>query len=69
MDFESGKGYNELKIGETASFSKTITETATVAEKIEEKRWIGMDLTWTNQHGKCVAEGKAVVIPPSHRAV
>ncbi|MFO7986997.1 MAG: MaoC family dehydratase [Desulfatiglandaceae bacterium] len=140
MDIELGKGYNELKIGETASFSKTITETdvslfagisgdfnplhmneafarrtsfkariahgavaqsligpvlgmklpglgtvlvelscrfkaptffndtitarATVARKIEEKQWIGMDLKWTNQHGTSVAEGKAVVIPP-----
>ncbi|MFP4085461.1 MAG: MaoC family dehydratase [Desulfobacteraceae bacterium] len=139
MDFELGKGYNELKIGETASFSKTITETdvclfagisgdfnplhmneayarqtsfkarvahgalpqgliapvlgmklpglgtvlveivcrfkaptffndtitatATVAEKMEEKWWVGMDLKWTNQHGATVAEGKAVVIP------
>ncbi|MCF8083321.1 MAG: MaoC family dehydratase [Deltaproteobacteria bacterium] len=140
MDFELGKGYNELTIGETASFSKTITETdiclfagisgdfnplhmnevyakqtsfkariahgaltqgliapvlgmklpglgtvvveiscrfkaptffndtitatATVAEKMEEKRRIGMDLKWTNQHGATVAEGKAVVLPP-----
>jgi acyl dehydratase len=140
MDFELGKGYNELEIGETAGFSKTITETdvslfagisgdfnplhmneafarqtafktriahgalaqgliapvlgmklpglgtllveitcrfkaptffgdtitatATVAEKIEEKEWVVMALEWTNQNGKQVAEGKAVVIPP-----
>ena len=141
MDFELGKGYNVLEIGETASFSKTITETdvslfagisgdfnplhmneafarktafkkriahgalaqgliapvlgmklpglgtllveitcrfkaptffgdtitatATVAEKIAEKEWVVMDLEWINQDNKRVAEGKAVVIPPS----
>jgi acyl dehydratase len=141
MDFELGKGYNELEIGERASFSKTITETdvslfagisgdfnplhmnevyakgtpfktriahgalaqgliapvlgmklpglgtllveitcrfkaptffgdtitatATVAEKIEDKQWVVMDLKWSNQEGKSVAEGQAVVIPPS----
>ena len=27
MDFELGKGYDELQIGEEASFTKTITET------------------------------------------
>ncbi|MDZ7698681.1 MAG: MaoC family dehydratase [Deltaproteobacteria bacterium] len=141
MDFELGKGYNELEIGESARFSKTITETdvslfagisgdfnplhmneayarqtafkariahgalaqgliapvlgmklpglgtllveitcrfkaptffgdtitatATVAEKIEDKQWVVMELKWTNQEGKSVAEGQAVVIPPS----
>ena len=140
MEFEVGKGYDELQIGEEASFSKTITETdvylyagisgdfnplhmneayakrsrfkarvahgglpqsliapvigtmlpglgtvlveikcrfkaptlfgdtitakASVAEKIEAKRWVRMDLTWTNQRGETIAEGEAVVIPP-----
>jgi len=141
MKFEMGKSYDELKIGEEASFSKTITETdvylfagisgdfnpvhvneeyakqtpfktriahgalpesliapvlgmklpglgtvaveitcrfksptffgdtitakAMVAEKIEDKRWVRMALTWTNQRGETVAEGEAVVIPPA----
>jgi 3-hydroxybutyryl-CoA dehydratase len=140
MDFELGKSYDELHIGEEASFTKTITETdvylfagisgdfnpmhvneefakmtpfktriahgalpqsliapvlgtklpglgtvaveiscrfkaptffgdtvtakATVSEKMEEKRWVRMALTWTNQRGEKIAEGEAVVIPP-----
>jgi len=140
MDLELGKSYDQLKIGEEASFSKTITETdvylfagisgdfnpihlneefakltpfktriahgalpqsliapvlgmklpglgtiaveincrfkaptffgdtitarARVKEKLEEKRWVRMELTWTNQRGETVALGEAVVIPP-----
>ena len=140
MEFELGKGYDQLQIGEEASFSKTITETdvylfagisgdfnplhlneefarltpfktriahgalpqsliarvlgmmlpglgtiaveircrfkaptffgdtvtakARVAEKLEDKRWVRMVLTWTNQREETIAEGEAVVIPP-----
>jgi len=140
MNFELGKRYEELKIGEEASFSKTITETdvylfagisgdfnplhvneeyakqtpfktriahgalpqsliapvlgmklpglgtaaleitcrfkaptffgdtitakAKVAEKIEDKKWVRMALTWTNQTGEIVGEGTALVAPP-----
>ena len=140
MDFELGKSYDQLQIGEEASFSKTITETdvylfagisgdfnpmhvneefakltpfktriahgalpqsliapvlgmklpglgtvaveincrfkaptffgdtitakARVKEKLEEKRWVRMELIWTNQRGDTVALGEAVVIPP-----
>ena len=140
MEFELGKGYDQLQIGEEASFSKTITETdvylfagisgdfnplhlneefarltpfktriahgalpqsliasvlgmilpglgtiaveircrfkaptffgdtvtakARVAEKLEDKRWVRMLLTWTNQRDEIIAEGEAVVIPP-----
>ena len=46
-------------------FGDTITATAKVAEKIEEKQWVRMALTWTNQRGETVAEGETVVIPPS----
>jgi 3-hydroxybutyryl-CoA dehydratase len=42
----------------------TITATATVAERIQEKRWVRMDLHWTNQRGESVAAGEAVVVPP-----
>ena len=42
----------------------TITANARVAEKIEDKRWVRMVLTWTNQREEIVAEGEAVVIPP-----
>ncbi len=140
MEFEVGKSYDQLKIGEEASFTKTITETdvylfagisgdfnplhldeeyakrtpfkariahgalpqsliarvlgmmlpglgtiaveircrfkaptffgdtvtakARVAEKLEDKRWVRMILTWTNQREETIAEGEAVVIPP-----
>ncbi len=45
-------------------FGDTITATARVAEKIEKKQWVRMALSWTNQHGKSIAEGEAVVMPP-----
>jgi len=45
-------------------FGDTITATATVAEKIQDKRWVRMDLHWTNQRGETVAAGEAVVVPP-----
>jgi len=45
-------------------FGDTITATARVKEKIENKRWVRMTLTWVNQRGETVAEGEAVVIPP-----
>lgn len=46
-------------------FGDTITATARVAEKLQEKKWVRMDLSWTNQQGILVAEGEAVVMPPS----
>lgn len=45
-------------------FGDTITATARVAEKMEEKRWVRMALQWTNQNGNLVAEGEAIVKPP-----
>jgi len=45
-------------------FGDTITAKASVVEKIATKRWIKLRLSWTNQKGKVVAEGEAVVIPP-----
>jgi acyl dehydratase len=140
MHFEKGKVYEELEIGETASFSKTITETdiylfagisgdfnpmhvnevyaqqtpfkariahgplsqsliapvlgtklpglgtvalelftrfrapvyagdtvtamAEITEKLENKKWVRLKLTWINQNQKLVAEGEALVMPP-----
>jgi 3-hydroxybutyryl-CoA dehydratase len=46
-------------------FGDTITATARVIEKLEERRWIRMSLAWTNQQGETVAEGETVVIPPA----
>jgi acyl dehydratase len=46
-------------------FGDTITAVAEVTEKLEEKRWVRMHLTWTNQKQELVAEGSALVIPPT----
>jgi len=46
-------------------FGDTVTATARVAEKLEDLKWVKMELTWTNQRGESIAEGEAVVIPPS----
>lgn len=46
-------------------FGDTVTAKAKVAEKIERKKWVRMSLTWVNQDGKTLAEGEALVIPPS----
>jgi len=43
----------------------TVTATATVAKRIEKKKWVQMALTWTNQRREIIAEGEAVVIPPT----
>jgi 3-hydroxybutyryl-CoA dehydratase len=45
-------------------FGDTITAKATVAEKLEKKKWVRFDLVWTNQNAVVVAVGSAVVIPP-----
>ena len=46
-------------------FGDTITAQARVMEKMEEKKWVLMALSWHNQRGEMIAEGEAVVIPPS----
>ena len=45
-------------------FVDTVTAKARVAEKLEDKRWVRMVLTWTNQREEIIAEGEALVIPP-----
>jgi acyl dehydratase len=45
-------------------FGDTITASAEVVEKLEEKRRVRLKLLWTNQRGEIVATGEAVVIPP-----
>ncbi len=42
----------------------TITATAEVLEKIEEKKRVKLKLTWQNQNGDLVCEGWVLVIPP-----
>lgn len=45
-------------------FGDTVTATAEVVEKLKKKKWVRMDLTWTNQKSEIVAEGSALVMPP-----
>lgn len=45
-------------------FGDTITCTGEIIEKLEERRWVRLSLTWTNQDDKLVAEGQALVMPP-----
>jgi uncharacterized OB-fold protein/acyl dehydratase len=45
-------------------FGDTITATAEVTEKLPQKRWVKMALTWTNQKGEVVCQGTALVLPP-----
>ncbi|MBW2218468.1 MAG: MaoC family dehydratase N-terminal domain-containing protein [Deltaproteobacteria bacterium] len=46
-------------------FGDTITATGEIIEKLEKKRWVRMSLNWTNQKDELVAEGFALVIPPT----
>ncbi len=46
-------------------FGDTITASAEVSEKREDKKWISMKLVYTNQNEELVAEGEALVMPPS----
>jgi len=45
-------------------FGDTITATGEVVEKLTERRWVRMALTFTNQKNELVAEGSALVLPP-----
>lgn len=43
----------------------TITATAEISEKLADKKWVRLKLTWTNQSGKTVVAGDALVMPPA----
>lgn len=43
----------------------TVTARVECVEKIEKRRWAKFKTTVTNQDGKLVVDGEAVVIPPS----
>jgi uncharacterized OB-fold protein len=45
-------------------FGDTVTCTAEVVEMLEQKKWVRLDIIWTNQRGELVGEGTALVIPP-----
>jgi 3-hydroxybutyryl-CoA dehydratase len=45
-------------------FNDTITAAAELVEKLPEKKWVRLKLTWRNQDRLTVAEGMALVMPP-----
>lgn len=54
----------ELKFTAPVKFGDTITATAEVIERIEEKNRITLETICLNQRGEVVVKGKAVVMPP-----
>ena len=54
----------ELKFTKPVCIGDTVTATATVTEKIEEKNRLILDTTVTNQNGDVVIKGTATVMPP-----
>ena len=54
----------ELKFTKPVYIGDTVTATATVIERIEEKNRLILDTTVTNQNGDVVIKGKATVMPP-----
>lgn len=54
----------ELKFTAPVKFGDTITATAEVMERIEEKNRITLETICINQRGEVVVKGKAVVMPP-----
>lgn len=49
-------------------FGDTVTATAEVKEKLEDKKWVSLELLWTNQRGEIIGTGRALVIPPPKQA-
>lgn len=54
----------ELKFTKPVRFGDTVTATATVVEKNEEKNIIKLETVCTNQNGDVVIKGMATVMPP-----
>lgn len=52
------------RFGAPVYINDTITAIAEVTVKLDEKKWIQLRLTWSNQNGMAVSEGHAIVIPP-----
>ncbi|KPU27366.1 enoyl-CoA hydratase [Caloranaerobacter sp. TR13] len=57
----------DLKFKAPVKFGDTIKATVKVIEIIKEKNIIKLDTTCTNQEGKVVVEGLAIVMPPKER--
>jgi 3-hydroxybutyryl-CoA dehydratase len=63
-------GPGSIYVGQTLSFrapvffGDTLTAKAEITEKLEERKWVKLKTTVTNQDGKLVIDGEATVIPP-----
>jgi len=55
---------NYVKFIHPTYIGDTITATAEVVEKSQEKKRVKLKLTWVNQNGDLVCEGWVQVIPP-----
>lgn len=66
-------GPGTIYLGQTLSFrapvkiGDTVTVTLTVTEKRADKKFVTLDCTAVNQHGKTVAQGTAQVIAPAEK--
>ena len=45
-------------------FGDTVTASAELIEKMSDKKWVRLKLTWTNQRQELIGDGEATVIPP-----
>ena len=54
----------ELKFTKPVKFGDTVTATATVVEKMDDKNIIKLETVCTNQNGDVVIKGMATVMPP-----
>jgi 3-hydroxybutyryl-CoA dehydratase len=45
-------------------FGDTVTAMGEIVEKLDDKKWVRMDLKWTNQKGEIIGTGSALVMPP-----
>lgn len=55
----------DLQFRAPVLFGDTVTARVEVSEKLEQRRWVKLKTTVTNQDGKLVVDGTATVIPPS----
>lgn len=60
---------NEIDYLRPVFLGDTITSAVRVSAIDRESRRVQLDLNWTNQDGKAVAEGLAIVIPPEASAL
>lgn len=54
----------ELKFTKPVRIGDTVTATATVVERVEEKNIVKLETVCTNQNGDVVIKGMATVMPP-----